>query len=48
MNHLMNLKTSSSRVKVLCEGLLGKTDKYWDNTMADAMLVAYRGLENDF
>lgn len=42
------LGTSSSRVKVLCEGLLGKTDKYWDNTMADAMLVAYRGLENDF
>ena len=33
---------------MLCEGLLAKTDKYWDNTMADAMLVAYRGLENDF
>ncbi|WP_164168641.1 hypothetical protein [Ruminococcus flavefaciens] len=42
------LGTSSNKVKGVCEVLLGKTDKYWNNTMADAMLVAYRGLENDF
>lgn len=42
------LGTSSNKVKGVCESLLGKTDKYWDNAMADAMLVAYRGLENDF
>ena len=42
------LGASSNKVKEFSERLVGKTDKYWDSTIADAILVAYRGLENDF
>jgi len=37
------LPTSSAKVKDYSEGLAGKTDKYWDAQIADAIAVAYAG-----
>lgn len=35
------LPTSSAKVKAYSEKLAGKTDKYWDTQIADAIAVAY-------
>ena len=38
------IASSSAKAKEYAEKRVGKTDKYWNNTMADAILVAYRGI----
>lgn len=35
------LPTTSAKVKDYAENLVGKTDKYWDTQIADAIAVAY-------
>ena len=41
------IASTASKAKEYAENRVGRTDKYWDNTMADAILVAYWGLKND-
>ena len=41
------ISSIASKAKEYAENRVGRTDKYWDNTMADAILVAYWGLKND-
>ena len=41
------ISSTASKAKEYAENRVGRTDKYWDNTMADAILVAYWGLKND-
>lgn len=36
--------SSSNKAKEDAEQRVGKTDKYWNNVIADAILVAYRGI----
>lgn len=38
--------SSATKAKEYAEKRVGKTDKYWNNTMADAILAAYRGVNN--
>lgn len=39
--------SSSTKAKEYAEQRVGKTDKYWNNTIADAILAAYKGLKDD-
>lgn len=39
--------STSSKAKEYAETRVGKTDKYWNNSIADAILVAYWGLKHD-
>ena len=41
------ISSTASKAKEYAKNRVGRTDKYWDNTMADAILVAYWGLKND-
>lgn len=36
--------SSAARVRESAERMVGKTDKYWNDKIADAVLVAYRGV----
>lgn len=36
--------STSSKAKNLAESRVGKTEKYWNNTIADAILAAYWGI----
>ena len=36
--------SSSTKAKEYAEQRVGRTEKYWNNTIADAILVAYRGI----
>ena len=36
--------SSSNKAKEDAEQRVGKTNKYWNNVIADAILVAYRGI----
>lgn len=38
------IASSSAKAKEYAEQRVGKTDKYWSNEMADAILVAYKGV----
>jgi hypothetical protein len=38
------ISSTSIKSKQLAEDRVGKTDKYWNSTMADAILVAYNEL----
>lgn len=40
--------STSKKAKELAEIRVGKTEKYWNNTIADAVLVAYWGIMNEF
>ena len=40
------IASSSAKAKEIAEQRVGKTDKYWNNTMAEAILVAYRGIND--
>lgn len=39
------IESSSSRAKEYAEARVGKTDQYWNNTIADAILAAYWGIQ---
>ena len=39
--------STASKAKEYAESRVGKTDKYWNNTIADAILVAYWGIQHD-
>lgn len=41
------IASTASKAKEYAESRVGRTDKYWNNTMADAILVAYWGLKHD-
>lgn len=41
------IASTAAKAKELAENRVGKTDKYWNNTVADAILVAYWGLKHD-
>lgn len=41
------ISSSSSQAKMHAEQRVGRTEKYWNSTMADAILVAYWGLKFD-
>lgn len=41
------IASTASKAKGYAENRVGRTDKYWNNTMADAILVAYWGLKHD-
>ena len=40
------IASSSARSREFAEQRVGKTDKYWSNEMAEAILVAYRGIND--
>lgn len=40
--------STAKKAKALAETRVGRTDKYWNNTIADAILAAYWGINNDF
>jgi len=41
------ISSNASKAKEYAEYRVGKTEKYWNNTIADAILVAYWGLKYD-
>ena len=41
------ISSNATKAKEYAEQRVGKTEKYWNNTMADAILVAYWGLKVD-
>ena len=41
------IASSAAQAKEHAERRVGKTDKYWNNAIADAILVAYWGLKYD-
>ena len=41
------ISSTANKAKELAEQRVARTDKYWNNTMADAILVAYWGLNHD-
>lgn len=41
------ISSTASKAKEYAENRVGRTDKYWNNTIADAVLVAYWGLKHD-
>lgn len=41
------IASTASKAKEYAESRVGRTDKYWNNTIADAILVAYWGLRHD-
>lgn len=41
------IASSSSQAKEYAERRVARTNKYWNNAMADAILVAYWGVKND-
>lgn len=41
------IASTANKAKEYAENRVGRTDKYWNNTMADAILVAYWGLKHD-
>jgi len=41
------ISSNAAKAKEYAEQRVGKTEKYWNNTMADAILVAYWGLKFD-
>lgn len=43
----LQIESTASKAKEYAESRVGRTDKYWNNTMADAILVAYWGLKHD-
>lgn len=38
--------STSAKARELAETSVGRTEKYWNNTIADAVLVAYWGINN--
>ena len=41
------IASSSAKAKEFAEQRVGKTDKYWNNAMADAIVAAYWGVVNE-
>lgn len=41
------ISSTATKAKELAESRIGRTEKYWNNTMADAVLVAYWGITHD-
>ena len=41
------IASTSNKAKEYAENRVGRTDKYWNNTMADAILVAWWGIKYD-
>lgn len=41
------ISSTANKAKEYAENRVGRTDKYWNNTIADAILVAYWGLKHD-
>lgn len=41
------ISSTAAKAKEYAERRVGKTDKYWNNAIADAVLVAFWGLKND-
>ena len=45
VNFYTSLGTRNADVKIFAERCVGRTEKYWDTKIADAITAAYKGLE---